>query len=119
MKRIASRPHQQHNAGMSRPPRFVGRCWSCQTDLVDAVVLRETPLLFVPCCQSCWEQIPPAQRLVIAEKFHEKGAEADHRATMVQALQAAGQSVEALLRGMIQMGHDEDEGDAWKRQSLN
>lgn len=108
-----SLPHDAHE--------LVGRCWSCQHDLrfLDAVILRREPLLFVPCCLTCWEQIPPSQRLVIAEKFHSRNGENGYRATMLEAIEAAGQSVEALLRGIVQLGHDEDDGDAWKRQSLN
>ena len=44
-------------------------CWSCQLELCESLAVRLDAEKTLPCCLTCWEQIPAAQRLIIAQRF--------------------------------------------------
>lgn len=46
-------------------------CWSCQVGLtLDITVhVEDTP---IPCCAKCWEEMPVAERLRVAQMFRDR-----------------------------------------------
>lgn len=82
------------------PNQPLGRCWSCQVTVNtgNSIWLSEKP---APVCKACWEQIPPGQRLLIAQKF----ASSETMETAARLL------AQALKRAL-----DEDAADGFLRQ---
>jgi hypothetical protein len=47
-------------------------CWSCQAELAGREPVEVADGVELPCCMDCWQTIPTAQRLVIAQKYHDR-----------------------------------------------
>lgn len=78
-------------------------CWACQKPVANLNRLASLDdSTVIPCCITCWQQIPIAQRLEIAIKFRDRS---DHGLGIEQTL--------SLVRDLI---HETIQG-GWQRKT--
>lgn len=78
----------------------MGICWSCQSELDDGDAVRIDAETAIPCCQSCWANMPECQRLQIGLRFRDGPEVSELVRSLTVALQQAVGGPFSLLNRM-------------------
>ena len=89
----------------------VKNCWSCLGPLAGVPVVKLSSGIVLPCCVSCWSQLPVESRLGLSKQFAELFLTQQTRNQTVETLQA----IEALFRDALADFHKRTDGESWER----
>lgn len=99
------------------PTPLYNTCWACQGQVTDAqcvrLGVRDEVEIFIPCCQTCWAELPVGQKLTIAQRHWEL-------VPHVKTWDAVRDLIEKVIshaawRGIAGAADDDDPADFWRR----